>query len=43
MSTNSTVELLKASEKGNIKLVQQILAKKETDVNCKDIITQKYS
>ena len=43
MSVNSAVKLLDASKKGDIKSVQIILAKKEVDVNWKDILIQKYS
>ena len=40
MSANSTKMLLKASEEGDFKSVQEILAKNKIDVNCTDILIQ---
>ena len=43
MSSNPTQDLLKASKEGDIISVQKILSKKKIDINCKDILIQKYS
>ena len=37
----SNADLLNASEKGDFKLVQQLLANKSIDINCKDILNKK--
>lgn len=38
MSLSPTKELLKTSENGDIESVQSLLAKKDIDINCKDIL-----
>ena len=43
MFGNPTEKLLIASKEGDIKSVQKILSKKKIDINCKDILIQKYS
>ena len=40
MSFIKTDKLLKASEEGDIKSVQSLLAQKNIDINCKDILTK---
>lgn len=36
-------KLIEASENGDIKSVQSLLANKEIDINCKGILNQKHS